>query len=131
MFVFLTNAWQPGNEAILHDQMRSRVCKYVRNDSGLIEVELMNDQLHPEHGHGIAGSNSIFFPFFFFSGGGQSSLTRFQRSRQGANHLTVFLGFFFSPFHASSTRYHSCKIKLETATGIICHEPCILHKVAI
>lgn len=36
----------------------------LRNDSGLIEVELMNDQLHPEHGHGIAGSNSIFFTFF-------------------------------------------------------------------
>lgn len=36
----------------------------LHNSSGLIEVELMNEQLHPEHGRGIAGSNSISFAFF-------------------------------------------------------------------
>lgn len=83
----------------------------------------MNDQLHPEHGYGIAGSNSIFFTFFF-SGGGQSSLNRFQRSRQGANNLTVF---FFLLFHASSTRYHSCKLSLkqQQASFATSHAFCI------
>lgn len=61
------------NEAISFGQMQSRVYEHIRNDSGLIEAELMNNQLRPEQGRGIAGNecSPSFDHVFFFSGGGQ------------------------------------------------------------
>lgn len=58
------------NEAIPFGQMQSRVHEHIRNDSGLIEAELMNNQLRPEQGRGIAGNQcSPAFHHFSFQWG--------------------------------------------------------------
>lgn len=62
--------------------MQSRVLQYVRNDSGFIESELMNNQLRPKCGR--AGSErTLGFSFFLSGGKVQSCLNGSQEGTQG------------------------------------------------
>lgn len=79
------------NEAIPFGQMQSRVHEHIRNDSGLIEAELMNNQLRPEQGRGTAGNQcSPAFHHFSFQWG------RAKVVEMGSKDGTKF--FFFSFF---------------------------------
>lgn len=67
----------------------------------------MNDQLHPERGRGIAGSKSFLH---FFQRGRSKLFNSVPVQPSGGKSFDCF---FFLPFHASSTRYHSCKLSLK------------------
>lgn len=95
------------NEAIPFGQMQSRVHERIRNDSGVIEAELMNNQLRPEQGRGIAGSQcSPSFHHFSFQWGRAKSCLNGFRGRNQISFLFFFvyaLFFFFKGKHQQAS----------------------------
>lgn len=84
------------NEAIPFGQMQSRVHEHIRNDSGVIEAELMNNQLRPEQGRGIAGDqcSPSFHHFSFQRGQGKKLFQWVPRTRPRRERQFFFFSFF-------------------------------------